>query len=354
MGIYDSELWQNDIDTVINTLPVLEKLSGKSVMITGAGGLVCSAITDVLLRYNEKGNSPIHIYVAARSKDKIRSRFEGYFNKPYFNYIYFDAVSQEFVATQSIDYIIYGANNAFPSSIIDNPVETIKCSICGLLGMLDFGKEKGAQRLLYISSSEIYGRIQGSEPITEDRNGYIELLNSRNAYSIGKRAAETLCISYSDEYNFDTVIVRPGHIYGPTASEIDNRVASQWAYSAARGDNIEMKSDGEQMRSYCYCLDCASAILTVLLKGKRKQAYNISNPTSVISIKEMARILSEYGGVDLIKKAATNNEKKGFNPMSNSSLNADALIELGWKWCFDAEEGLSHTVQIIKKRIGIQ
>ena len=175
------------------------------------------------------------------------------------------------------------------------------------------------------------------------------MLKVRNSYSVGKRAAETLCVSYAEEYGVESVIVRPGHIYGPTASPYDNRVASAWAYSVARDEDIVMKSDGSQIRSYCYCLDCASAILKVLLSGENCHAYNISNPDSIISIKMMAEILSNSAGVKLRMELPTEEERKGFNPMSNSSLESNSLLALGWRGCFDAEAGFAHTVQILKE-----
>ena len=157
-----------------------------------------------------------------------------------------------------------------------------------------------------------------------------------------------MCASYADEYGVDSVIVRPGHIYGPTAVQSDNRVSSAWAYSVARREDIIMKSDGAQVRSYCYCLDCASAILTVLLKGERLHAYNISNPESIISIREMAEILTKTAGVNLKMELPTEKERKGFNPMMNSSLDSAELLSLGWKGLFNSERGFSHTVEIIK------
>ena len=110
-----------------------------------------------------------------------------------------------------------------------------------------------------------------------------------------------------------------------------------------------MKSDGLQVRSYCYCLDCASAILKVLLSGKNCCAYNISNPESIVSIKEMADILCKSAGVKLRMELPTEEERKGFNPMSNSSLESTNLLGLGWRGCFDAETGFSHTVKILKE-----
>ena len=110
-----------------------------------------------------------------------------------------------------------------------------------------------------------------------------------------------------------------------------------------------MKSDGAQVRSYCYCLDCASAILKVLLKGQNCQAYNISNPDSVINIRKMAELLAKSAGVQLKMELPSEEEKKGFNPMSNSSLDSTELLALGWRGLFDAETGVGHTVEILKE-----
>ena len=121
------------------------------------------------------------------------------------------------------------------------------------------------------------------------------------------------------------------------------------AYAAAGGKDIVLKSDGSQLRSYCYCLDCASAILKVLIKGENKQAYNICVPDSVISIKQLAEILAEAGGVKVVRGEADMIEKKGFNPMRNSSLDSTRLLALGWKNRFDAETGLAHTVKILNE-----
>ena len=158
-------------------------------------------------------------------------------------------------------------------------------------------------------------------------------------------------MSYSDEYGIESVIVRPGHIYGPTASPYDTRVASAWSYSAAKGNDIVMKSDGSQIRSYCYCLDCASAILTVLLRGKNKEAYNISNSDSVITIRELGEIISDVSGVTFTREEASFDDKKAFNPMSNSSLSNKKLESLGWKGLFDAKSGVKHTVEILKETL---
>ncbi len=351
MGIYNSKLWEEDIDYVLAHNPWIEGLTGKRILVTGIGGLICSAIADILIRFNETKNGNVMILAAARSEKKIRERFGKYAERQYFQFVPYEATNTEANIPFRVDYIIHGASNASPAIISKEPVETMISNFTGLLGLLRCGQEKGTKRLLYISSSEIYGKKESSEPFKEGEYGYIDLLNPRNSYSVGKRAAETLCASFSSEYGMETVIVRPGHIYGPTASKKDNRVSSAWAYAVANGEDIVMKSDGAQIRSYCYCLDCAAAILAVLLKGENTCAYNISNPNSIISIREMAEVLTRSGQVNLKLELPSEEERKSFNPMNNSSLDSRSLLALGWKGCFDAQTGFSHTVQILKESL---
>ena len=347
--LYENNQWKEDLDQVISVVPELKELEGKTIMITGAAGLVCSAIVDMIFRYNDTHAGKIRILAAGRWLEEMSARFGKMVEREDFTFVTYDASRTENRLDAKADYIIHGASNASPNMIIKEPVETMLSNFLGMKYLLDYAKAIGTRKLLYISSSEVYGEKEGSEPYREGQYGFIDLLNARNSYSVGKRAAETLCASYADEYGVESVIVRPGHIYGPTASPYDNRVSSAWAYAAARGENIVMKSDGAQIRSYCYCLDCASAILKVLLCGKKCHAYNISNPDSIVSIREMAEILSESAGVRLKIEPPTEEEKKGFNPMSNSSLESTSLMKLGWKGCFDAERGFGHTVRILRE-----
>lgn len=349
--IYDNKLWINDIDTVIEVIPELDNLAGKSIMITGAAGLVCSSVVDILFRYNDTHDKKIQILAAGRWLEEMKTRFHDMVNRDDFTFVVYDASKTDNCIDVHADYIIHGASNASPNMIVKEPVETMLSNFLGMKYLLDYAKEQKTKRILYISSSEVYGEKEGSEPFREGQYGYIDLLKSRNSYSVGKRAAETLCASYADEYGLESVIVRPGHIYGPTASPYDNRVASAWSYQAARGEDIIMKSDGSQIRSYCYSLDCASAMLKVLLCGNNCHAYNISNPDSIISIKQMAEILTKSGGVNLKMELPSDEERKGFNPMSNSSLESTSLINLGWKGCFNAETGFEHTVEILKELV---
>ena len=348
VDMFKSNQWIADLDEVLDALPEIKELENKTVMITGAAGLICSSIVDLFIRYNETHENKITIIAAGRWLEEMTNRFGSLVEKDYFKFMIYDASKADNVLDEPCDYIIHGASNAFPSLIVKEPVETMLSNFTGMKELLDYARKTQVQRVLYISSSEVYGQKNDDQPFREGEYGFIDLLKSRNSYSIGKRAAETLCVSYADEYGVESVIVRPGHIYGPTAAPMDNRVSSAWAFAVARGEDIVMKSNGSQLRSYCYCLDCASAMLKVLLCGENVHAYNISNPNSIVTIKEMAKLLTKAANVNLIQSEATDEEKKGFNPMSNSSLNSKSLQQLGWRGLFSAERGFAHTVAILK------
>lgn len=322
-------------------------LSGSSILITGSTGLIGSAIVDLLLWKNRQEGAGIRIYAASRSLERVFARFEGYSEKDGLIGVAYDAREPVCFAFHS-DFIIHAASNSTPDAYVNYPVDTMLSNVLGIHELLAYAIAQKTKKTVYVSSSEVYGVGRHVMPIKEEEYGTTDILNVRSSYPIGKQAAETLCVGYAHQHGCDVSIVRPGHIYGPTATAADRRVSSLFAQLAALGQDIVMKSSGSQLRSYCHCLDCATAILTVLMKGETAQAYNISNSQSIITIRQMAEILAQCGHVSIQQAFPSEREKTAFNPMDNSSLNSEKLEALGWKGLYDAQEGLSTTVDILR------
>lgn len=339
MKLLESKLYKADLERALKNID-LSQLNDKTVFITGGLGLICSTLADILLIYGKTKK----IYVGARSKEQFQERFGG-FDK--IEFIQYDALGQLELNVKP-DFIIYGAGLASPELYTSNPVETILSNFDGVHVLLDFAKINEVNRLLYISSSEVYGKKKTEEPFKEENYGEVDINNIRSSYVVAKRASEMMCKAYSEEYGVDTIIVRPGHIYGPSAKKLDKRISSDFAFKAARGEKLEMKSSGLQKRSYCYSIDCGIQILIALLKGEAKQAYNIGHD-EITTIRSMANIYSKAGNVELLIAEPNEEELKRFNPMNNSSLDNSKIKELGYNDTFTVEEGLTHTVKILKE-----
>lgn len=339
------------IKKVIRAIPDIKKIFGKNIFITGGTGMIGSALIDMIFYLNEYKDAGIRLIIAGRNKEKIRHRFVGRQEGKDFSFVYYDA-TQYIIPDIHADYIIHGASNADPQMFVKEPVETMLANFVGLDVLLKAAIKNHVRRVLYISSSEIYGKKQSCEkPYTETDYGYVDLLNPRACYPSAKRAAETLCAAYALEYDLDAVIVRPGHIYGSTITTKDSRASAQFTRNAIEKKAIVMKSDGHQMRSYCHVLDCASAIFTVLLKGEKGEAYNISNPNSVLTIREFAEQMARIANVDILFENPTDSECRGYNFMENSSLSSKKLEGLGWKGNISILEGINETIKTLSLKI---
>lgn len=342
-----TEIYWNELRETVKRFPLIQELRGKKILVTGCTGLICSTIVDILICANETAGANIQLFLAGRNQQKTEKRFYQFINREYMNFVLYDSM-KPVIFGFSVEYIIHGASNAYPEKYLKEPVETLLGNVIGVSELLNYAYKCKAERFLYISSSEVYGIKSELRPYREDDYGIVDILNPRACYPSGKRAAETLCASYAQEYGVDTVIVRPGHIYGPAISDSDNRASAEFTRNAAQGRDIVMKSSGAQLRSYCYTIDCATATLTVLLKGKKGEAYNISNSNSIISIREFAQIMAHSAGCSVKFENASSAEKSSYNLMENSSLNSEKLEELGWRGQYDIYRGIKSTLLLIR------
>lgn len=350
MTILESKVYNSDlINLVLKNEQFLKELSRKSIVVTGSTGLIGSAIIDILLAANRDLSLKMNIYAFARNREQAINRFGSEKLNNGLSVISYDAMAP-IKFNEKVDYIIHGASNASPELYTTKPVETMTANFIGMLHLLNFAKEQNiSDRIVYISSSEVYGKINSNQPLVEDNYGEVDILNPRSSYSSSKRATETLCVSFYKEYGVKSIIVRPGHIYGPSSKKNDNRVSSAFVEKAIRGEKIIMKSLGNQKRSYMYSLDCAMGILYAMTKGIPGEAYNIANPNSIITIAEMAEIISSISESTLEFDLPTQTETNNFNPMLNASLASSKLENLGWQGYFDAKTGFEHTLATLKE-----
>lgn len=344
MQLYKSETYQSDLKTALSAVPMLQKLKGSKIMITGATGLIGSFLVDMLMLYNADG-ADIDIYALGRSREHLEARFNDIATDK-LHYIEHD-VNEKPEFNVPVDYLIHAAGNAYPAAFASDPVGTILSNVRGTEYLLSYAKSHGAKRFLFVSSGEVYGQCAPDiESFSEDYSGYVDPTQARSCYPASKRAAETLCVSYTKQYGLDTVIVRPCHTYGPNATKADNRANTQFVNSALAGEDIVLRSRGTQMRSYCYIADCASALLTVLINGASCEAYNLANPQARISIAGFAQTVAEITGRRVLFSCEETPDDQR-TPITYAVLNSDKLCALGWKGQYTVPKGVSHTIKAL-------
>lgn len=326
------------------TLPLpWEKLSNCNILITGATGLIGSTLIGILM---ERSQRDYHVYAMGRNTQRMHRLFDKYMKDPAFHTILGDVI-EPLPINQSFHFIIHAASGAAPTEFSQHPVEVMKANLWGVANLMDYGLKHQLRRILYVSSGEVYGEGDG-RVFTEEYSGYVDNTSPRSCYPSSKRAAETLCSSYAAEYGVDIVIARPCHTYGPNFTENDNRVYAQFIRNVLQGEDIVMKSKGEQFRSWCYVVDCCSAILFILLKGINGQAYNIANESSNITIRELAEIVAVIAGRKVVISLPNDYEKLGYNVVTKSVFSTNKLEELGWKPKVNMYEGMQRTINVLK------
>ena len=262
------------------------RLSGSNILVTGATGLIGGCLVDVLMA---RPGRDYRVFAAGRNAARAQRRFARYAADGGFSFVHYDVSDKPAFATD-FHYIIHAAGGASPAAFAASPVEVMRANFNGTDNLLSYGMAHGLRRFLYVSSGEVYGQGDGSKPFSEGDSGYVDCATARACYPSAKRAAETLCASYAAEHGADVVIARPCHTYGPHFTEADNRVYAQFIRNVLRGEDSVMKSDGSQVRSWCYVADCACALLHILLKGGSGMAYNVADPSFDITAVESVRV----------------------------------------------------------------
>lgn len=187
MRLLDSPLYNADLKKAVGSMD-FSLLDGKSFFVTGGLGLIASTIVDVLLTYGKTGT----IYIGARNKARFEKRYGNLERVRFVSYDALKPLKLEIVP----DYIIHGAGLASPELYTLMPVETILSNIDGIHELLHFAKNNPVERVLYISSSEVYGKKSTEKPFAEDQYGEVDIDNIRSSYAVAKRASEMICKAY--------------------------------------------------------------------------------------------------------------------------------------------------------------
>lgn len=337
---------EDDLKTIIAEDLSWEKLKNKTVMITGASGMVGSYMLYVLLMLNDEKHYGIKVDAVMRNVNKLPEEIR---NREDVNVVVAD-VTKDIPDVGDINYIIHAASPASPLIMQNQPVETIAANTIGTFKTLELAKEKNAEGYLFISSREIYGQPdEGQEFFYENTYGFVDQLNPRSCYSEGKKAAETMCVCFHEEYGLNTKIARLAHTYGPGMSIYDGRVQADFLKNVYHNEDIVLKSEGTAVRTYTYIADAIAGMYRILLDSE-DIVYNIGNEAGKVSIRDLAEILvSIYPerGLKLVFDIPEGGTK-GTAPYTLGILSSEKLRKLGWNPKYSVKDGFKRTLEYLE------
>ena len=346
-----------DMKTITDENLPWEKFKNKSIIISGANGLLPAYMIETFLYLNEKRGLRTKIIGLARNEERAKIRFRSYSRRNDFQLMIQD-ISQPFSLSEKVDFIIHAASQASPKYYGIDPVGTLSANILGTHQLLEIAKQQNIENFLYFSSGEIYGEVSEKNiPTKEHDYGYIDPIQVRSCYAESKRMGENMCIAYAHQFGLSVMIVRPFHIYGPGIKLDDGRVFSDFVANIVNEKDIIIRSKGSAIRAFCYIADATIGFFTVLLNGKNSEAYNIGNPACSISILELANRLTALFPEKKLKIIQENRlpqldyiESK----ISFSCPDITKAVNLGWQPKTSIEEGFSKTVESFNESVRLQ
>jgi nucleoside-diphosphate-sugar epimerase len=346
--MYRNSVVQSDLAQVVSQGIDWGLLAGRTVVVTGANGMLGSYTALVPLKLNDERDLGVRVVAMVRSRDKGEAVFADVLGRPDFELFEQDA-SEPFTYDGAADYIVHAASQARPDLFVNDPVGTIKANTMGAFHSLDLAVAKRAKGYLFISSREIYGQPDpGQKFFVESDWGRVDPIDVRSCYSEGKRAGETICRSYQHQYAVNAKVARLSHTYGPGMLPTDTRVQAAFLSNLLSGQDIVLRSTGALMRTYTYVSDAASALYWILLNGT-ETVYNVADQDSMVSIRELAEAFAAApgGGLKVVFDISEEERVAGWSPVTAGNLDASRLRALGWKPQVSLDEGIRRWAQSV-------
>lgn len=339
-----------DIEIILNNPIDWECFRNKTVLVTGATGRLGMYIVEAINKADIDWNLNITIIALARNEQKLKEVFGESLKLPNIHTLVQD-ITEPIRWDGDVHYIFHTAGLASPQDFTNVPVDTLWGHVQGTRNVLELARNKKSEKVLYVSTVEIYGEWKKEEGICEGDMGPMHCDNARACYPEAKRLCETMLASYEAQYQVSYIGVRLCHTLGPGIALDDGRAFSEFLQNVIYGENIILQTDGSAVRTYTYVADAIGAILLAFTKGK-EHYYNIANLDNLISIRDLAELiagLDTQGKVNVLY-ANKEEQKLKYLPFKLGIMNIDKITALGWKPQVGLEEAFRYTLESFQQR----
>ena len=350
----DNELYREELAVIAGLRYGFEALSDKTILVSGATGMIGSELIDALFYLNESGVNT-RVIALGRSLEKAKARFSQYWGSEHFIFEQTDITDSEAMGAMAkkygqIDYVVHLASSTHPKDYSTKPISTIMANIYGTKNLLDLASLQNNATVIFASSVEIYGENRGDiKAFDEYYLGYIDCNTLRADYTESKRCGEALCQAYIAEKGIKVVIPRLARTFGPTVLPSDSKASTQFIRNGVNHENIVLKSAGTQQFSYLYTADAVAALLFLMIHGVNGEAYNVSNEAANVCLKDFAQIVADRSGVEVVFDLPDETEKAGFSKATKAILDNSKIKKLGWTPKYDIEEAIDRTLKMLSE-----
>jgi len=322
----------------------------KTVLITGGAGFIGSHLCDYFIN---QGHQVICVdsFFSGKKENIVHLLANKNFKLIRHNII--EAIREKF---DSLDEVYNLACPASPVQYQFDPILTMRTSVDGTRNMLDLARKYNA-KFLQFSTSEVYGDPL-EHPQKEEYFGNVDPLGKRSCYDEGKRAAESLCKDYHEQYGVDARIIRLFNVYGPRMMFNDGRVISNFILQAALGEDITVHGTGHQSRSFMYIDDLIVAVDRLMVLPQERLGFmpiNLGNPDER-TIESLAQSVKDAAGSisNIVYINYDSIPERWGDPQKRCPDISRAKKLLDWEPQIDFDEGLSKTIVDFKSRLGNQ
>lgn len=332
-----------DLQSIVDEhADLYQHYTGKTVLVTGATGLIGHVLILALLTANELLHTNIHILGVARNPQKANRIFDHLVERDDFELI-FQEISAPIQTPHRLDFMFHTAAVTTSKLLVEKPVEAYVAQFLGMNQVLKRAQADQA-RVVYLSSMEIYGQPFVDRRATEADVGYVDPLVVRNGYPESKRSNEFLASAYSHEFGVSVVNARLAQTFGPGVAADDTRVFAQFARSAVAGEPLVLHTDGSSMGNYCYLRDTIAALLLLGVKGITGESYNVVNESNTVSIKALAELVATHFGTGEVVIDIPGHDM-GYAPKVQLRLSGQKLMQLGWQPTADLVQMFTRTLK---------
>ncbi len=336
---------KRDLDIIFNNAIDWEEFRNKRILITASTGRLGMYIVEALVKADIDYNLNMRVIAHARNKEKLKKVFGNTLEFPNVEILLQD-ITEPICIDGEIEYIFHTAGPAAPKDFTEAPVETLWAHVSGTHNVLELAKEKKTEKVIYLSTVEIYGENTIDKDFSENDMGIMHCNKSRACYPEAKRLCETMLASYEEEYGIEYVGARMSHTFGPGISLEDGRAFSEFIRCTLKGEDIVLHSDGSAVRPYTYVADAIGAILMIATKGQKNEYYNIANLENQISIRDLAKMIagmSPEGETKVVFDYKESDLK--FLNFKLGTMNTEKIKKLGWRPSVDVKTAFRYTME---------